>query len=88
MGAAGSRRAPSRRSLHHTPLTRPLALFNSAPPGVLGYYQGLRTKIVQSVLGAALLFVCKERIAEVTRNALLGVPPPPAKALLLLAAAR
>jgi hypothetical protein len=36
----------------------------------LGYYRGLRTKIVQSVVAAALLFVCKEKITELTRDML------------------
>ncbi len=39
--------------------------------GVPGYYKGLNSKIVQSVLAAALLFVCKEKITDVTRAALL-----------------
>ncbi|KAI3436859.1 hypothetical protein D9Q98_006269 [Chlorella vulgaris] len=38
--------------------------------GLLGYYRGLRTKIVQSVVAAALLFVCKEKITELTRDML------------------
>lgn len=37
-----------------------------------GYYRGLRTKIVQSMLAASLLFVCKEKITDATRAALLG----------------
>jgi adenine nucleotide transporter 17 len=39
--------------------------------GVGGYYKGMRTKIVQSVLAAALLFMCKEKITDATRE-LLG----------------
>ncbi|PSC72619.1 peroxisomal nicotinamide adenine dinucleotide carrier [Micractinium conductrix] len=40
--------------------------------GAGGYYRGLRTKIVQSVLAAALLFVAKEKITDWTREVLLG----------------
>lgn len=40
-----------------------------------GYYRGLRTKIVQSVLAAALLFVAKEKISELTRDVLVGKQP-------------
>ena len=32
--------------------------------GLGGYYRGMRTKILQSVLAAALLFMCKEKITE------------------------
>ena len=39
--------------------------------GLLGFFQGIKTKIVQSVLAAALLFMCKEKISDVTREALL-----------------
>lgn len=39
--------------------------------GVGGYYKGIRTKILQSVLAAALLFMCKEKITDATRE-LLG----------------
>jgi solute carrier family 25 (peroxisomal adenine nucleotide transporter), member 17 len=34
--------------------------------GVAGYYKGIRTKIVQSMLAAALLFMCKEKITDAT----------------------
>jgi hypothetical protein len=40
--------------------------------GILGYFQGIRTKIVQSVLAAAILFMCKEKITEATRDLLLA----------------
>lgn len=39
--------------------------------GVSGYYKGIRTKILQSVLAAALLFMCKEKITDFTRETLL-----------------
>jgi hypothetical protein len=55
-------------ALIRTPLT-PFPL----PPGKAGlggYYRGLRTKIVQSVLAAALLFVAKEKITDFTRDLL------------------
>lgn len=39
--------------------------------GAAGYYQGVRPKLVQSVLAAALLFVAKEEIVQFTR-VLLG----------------
>lgn len=37
-----------------------------------GYFKGLNSKIVQSVLAAALLFVAKEKITDVTRALLAG----------------
>lgn len=40
--------------------------------GLLGYYKGIKTKIVQSVLAAALLFMCKEKITDATRELLAG----------------
>lgn len=63
-----------------------------AGPG--GYYRGMRTKIVQSVLAAALLFVCKEKIADATRDVLLVrrgaavLPRPPAAPPFRLGCAR
>jgi hypothetical protein len=36
--------------------------------GLGGYYRGINTKITQSILGAALLLVCKEKITELTRD--------------------
>lgn len=40
--------------------------------GVGGYYKGIRTKILQSVLAAALLFMCKEKITDFTRETLIS----------------
>jgi adenine nucleotide transporter 17 len=40
--------------------------------GLAGYYRGIQTKIVQSVLAAALLFMCKEKITDFTRDLLTG----------------
>lgn len=57
---------PSHRPLNLPPLSPAL------PAGAGGYYRGLRTKIVQSVLAAALLFVAKEKITDWTREVLLG----------------
>lgn len=42
--------------------------------GVAGYYQGLQSKLVQSVLAAALLFMAKEEITTFTRRLLLRRP--------------
>lgn len=36
--------------------------------GLGGYYRGMSTKITQSILGAAILLVCKEKITDITRN--------------------
>ena len=36
--------------------------------GLGGYYRGMNTKITQSILGAAVLLVCKEKITEVTKD--------------------
>lgn len=36
--------------------------------GLRGYYRGMSTKITQSILGAAILLVCKEKITDITRN--------------------
>lgn len=60
---------------------RPAPLSFSAGPG--GYYRGMRTKIVQSVLAAALLFVCKEKITDATRDVLLVRLGPPSSRLLI-----
>ncbi|GAB4820597.1 hypothetical protein N2152v2_007643 [Parachlorella kessleri] len=38
--------------------------------GLAGYYKGLNSKIVQSVLAAAILFVCKEKITDFARTLL------------------
>ena len=51
--------------------------------GASGYYKGIRTKIVQSVLAAALLFMCKEKITDFTRDLLMGT----AEAKVVVAAA-
>lgn len=53
--------------------------------GVLGFFAGLRTKVVQSVLAAALMFLLKERLYEVSARALLTLrpmPPPPLQAIV------
>ena len=39
--------------------------------GLLGFFQGIKTKIVQSVLAAALLFMCKDKMSDATRKVLL-----------------
>jgi solute carrier family 25 (peroxisomal adenine nucleotide transporter), member 17 len=38
--------------------------------GVLGFFAGLRTKILQSVLAAALMFVLKERLYSISATSL------------------
>ncbi|KAL4457944.1 hypothetical protein ABPG75_012809 [Micractinium tetrahymenae] len=56
---------------HHTSILAAAAeILHKEGPG--GYYRGMRTKIVQSVLAAALLFVCKEKITDLTRDVLQG----------------
>lgn len=37
--------------------------------GILGFFNGMRAKIVQSVLAAALMFVLKERLYQLTLRA-------------------
>lgn len=44
--------------------------------GFLGFYDGLRAKIVQSVLAAALLMSIKEELTNTARVLLAGVPDP------------
>ena len=44
--------------------------------GFLGFYDGLRAKIVQSVLAAALLMAIKEELTNTARVLLNGVPQP------------
>ncbi len=44
--------------------------------GFLGFYDGLRAKIVQSVLAAALLMSIKEELTNTARVLLAGVPEP------------
>lgn len=56
---------------HHASILAAAAeILRKEGPG--GYYRGMRTKIVQSVLAAALLFVCKEKITDATRDVLVG----------------
>jgi hypothetical protein len=43
-------------------------------PGILGFFDGIRTKIVQSVLAAALLFLIKEELTNAIRLALTAGP--------------
>jgi Mitochondrial carrier protein len=52
--------------------------------GVLGFFSGLRTKVVQSVLSAAIMFLLKEIFYEVSAAGLrvLRPPAPPAPPLL------
>ncbi|EFN58748.1 hypothetical protein CHLNCDRAFT_140450 [Chlorella variabilis] len=54
---------------HHSSILRAAAEI-ARTEGVAGYYRGLRTKVVQSVLAAALLFVAKEKITEAARDLL------------------
>ena len=42
--------------------------------GVLGFYTGIRTKILQSVLAAALMFLLKERLHDAAAAALRSLP--------------
>lgn len=44
--------------------------------GLGGYYRGMSTKITQSILGAAILLVCKERITDITREFLERMKSP------------
>lgn len=62
---------------------RGLSCFGTAEPpemlcdaGFLGFYDGLRAKIVQSVLAAALLMSIKEELTNTARVLLAGVPEP------------
>lgn len=38
--------------------------------GPRGYYRGISTKITQSILGAAILLMCKEKITDITKDIL------------------
>lgn len=38
--------------------------------GVWGFFKGIRTKILQSIVAAALMFMVKERVYETTATAL------------------
>lgn len=40
--------------------------------GLLGFYKGMHTKMVQSVVAAALLFLIKEEVTEATSKILRG----------------
>jgi len=42
--------------------------------GFLGFYRGLRAKIVQSVLAAAILFAVREKLYALTQKALAATP--------------
>lgn len=42
--------------------------------GLYGFYKGMGTKIVQSVLAAAVLFMVKEELVKGARLLLTGVP--------------
>lgn len=42
--------------------------------GFYGFYKGMSTKIVQSVLAAAVLFMVKEELVRGARWLLTGVP--------------
>lgn len=49
-------------------------------PGVLGFYKGMRAKIVQSILAAALLMAIKEQLTTATdailnRTVVVAVAP-------------
>ncbi|PRW56204.1 peroxisomal nicotinamide adenine dinucleotide carrier [Chlorella sorokiniana] len=55
---------------HASILAAAASIMREEGPG--GYYRGLRTKVVQSVLAAALLFVAKEEITNFTRDVLLA----------------
>ena len=54
----------------------PVGLLPLFPAGFLGFYDGLRAKIVQSVLAAALLMAIKEELTNTARLLLNGVPQP------------
>ena len=61
---------PDLRAQHPLPQHPNTHPHTHVPAGVAGYYRGLRTKVVQSVLAAALLFVAKEKITEAARDLL------------------
>ena len=48
--------------------------------GCLGFYDGMKAKIVQSVLAAALLMSIKEELTTTARLLLAGAPHPVAAA--------
>lgn len=41
---------------------------------MLGFYRGLRAKVVQSVLAAAILFAVREKLYALTQKALAAAP--------------
>jgi hypothetical protein len=41
--------------------------------GVLGFFSGIRTKILQSVLAAAIMFMLKERLYDLTGTMLHSI---------------
>jgi solute carrier family 25 (peroxisomal adenine nucleotide transporter), member 17 len=43
--------------------------------GVLGFFSGLRTKVAQSVLSAALMFLLKERLYDISALSLQKLQP-------------
>ena len=45
------------------------------PAGFLGFYKGMHTKIVQSILAAALLMAIKEKMTQAALLLLTGPPP-------------
>lgn len=57
------------------------SLYASGLAGALGFYKGMHTKIVQSILAAALLMAIKEKV---TQAALLLLRPPQKPALELV----
>lgn len=50
--------------------------------GLLGFYRGMHTKMVQSVLAAALLFLIKEEVTEATASVLRGGNNTPKRAVV------
>ena len=52
----------------------------SVDAGFLGFYDGMKAKIVQSVLAAALLMSIKEELTTTARLLLAGAPQPVAAA--------
>ena len=49
-----------------------------AADGVRGFFEGLSTKISQSILAAAILMMIKEEVSGATRKLLAPSPAPPA----------
>lgn len=44
-----------------------------------GLYRGISSKLLQSVLTAAILFMSKERVFALTKRVLTGTQPAPAR---------